>query len=60
MTEITNQDLKELILSLDKKMELSFATLTAEIRRVDEKHSAEIKRVDEKLSTQIRQVEQIP
>jgi hypothetical protein len=41
MSDITNQDLKELILAkfneLDKKVEVGFAELKGEIKRIDEK-----------------------
>jgi hypothetical protein len=49
MSEPTNQDLKDLILSLDTKIDVQFAELKGEIQRVDEKLSGEIKRVDERL-----------
>lgn len=41
MADITNQDLKELILSMDKKMEVGFANLGGEIKRVDKRVSNE-------------------
>lgn len=57
MSEPTNQDLKELILSLeknilglDKKMATGFIELKGEIKQVEERLNGEIKRVEEKLN----------
>jgi hypothetical protein len=61
MSEPTNQELKDLILSLDKKSEtqllqldkkidVQFAELKGEIKRVEEKLTGEIKCVDERLN----------
>jgi hypothetical protein len=48
MSDITNQELKELILSLDKKMEVGFTELKGEIKRVETELKGEIKRIDQK------------
>ena len=58
MSEPTNQDLKEMILSLervilnlDKKMEVGFAEVRGEIKRVEEKLTGEIKRLDTEIKS---------
>ena len=65
MSEPTNQEIKDLILSLDKridnldrKFEIKFIELKSEIIRVEEKLSGEIIRVEEKLSGEIKRVEE--
>jgi len=72
MSEPTNQDLKELILSLDKKMELSLSDLNrkidvgltqvrveiAEVRTEIAEVRGEIKRVEEKLTGEITRVDE--
>jgi hypothetical protein len=45
MSEPTNQELKDLILSLDKKMDVQFAEIKGEIKRLEEKLTGEIKRI---------------
>jgi len=71
MSEPTNQDLKELILSLDKKMELSLSELNrkidvgltqvrveiAEVRTEIAEVRGEIKRVEEKLTGEIKRLD---
>ncbi|ACK71012.1 conserved hypothetical protein [Gloeothece citriformis PCC 7424] len=53
MAEPTLQELKELILNLDKKIDTGFIRLEGEIKRVEEKLEGEIKRVEEKLEAKI-------
>ena len=60
MSEPTNQDLKDMILSieklilnLDKKIEVGLAEVRGEIKRVEEKLTGEINRLD----TEIKSVE---
>ena len=60
MSEPTNQELKELILNLDKDMRVGFESVRGEIKRVEEKLEGgikevkgEIKRVEEKLEAKI-------
>ena len=63
MSEPTNQELKELILSLDKKidlktselekkMEVGFESVRGEIKRVEEKLDAKIDGLDKRLSNE--------
>ncbi len=63
MSEPTNQELKELILSLDKKidlktselekkMEVGFESVRGEIKRVEEKLEAKIDGLDKRLSNE--------
>lgn len=72
MSEPTNQELKELILnlekavqslektvqSLDKKIDIQFIELKSEIRSVEERLGGEIKRVEERLGGEIKRVEE--
>jgi len=57
MSDITNQDLKDLILALDKKMEVGFTELKGEISRVEIQLTGEIKRVETELKGEIKRVE---
>ncbi len=54
MSESNFQELKELILDLNKRMELGFSEVRAEIKEV----RAEIKLVEERLTGRINQVEE--
>ena len=63
MSEPTNQDLKELILSLekqilglDKKIDTNFLELKAEIQRVEDSLGSEIKLAEEKLGGEIKRI----
>jgi len=65
MSDPNNADLRDLILALDRKMDaldkkvdMRFAELTGEIKRVEEKLMGEIKRVEEKLTGEIKRVEE--
>lgn len=57
MGEPSSQEIKELILALDKKIDVGFAALSGEIKRVEEKLGGEIKRVEEKLGGEIKRLE---
>jgi len=54
MSESNFQELKELILDLNKRMELGFSEVRSEIKEV----RAEIKLVEERLTGKINQVEE--
>ncbi|MBF2097851.1 MAG: Bdr protein [Gloeomargaritaceae cyanobacterium C42_A2020_066] len=58
MGEPSSQEIKELILALDKKIDVGFAAISGEINRVEEKLGGEIKRVEEKLGGKIKRVEE--
>jgi VIT1/CCC1 family predicted Fe2+/Mn2+ transporter len=58
MSEANFQELKELILDLNKKMELGFSEVRAEIKLVEERLTGKINQVEEKLTGRINQVEE--
>ncbi len=47
MIEVTKQELKELILAVDKKMETGFAKLLKEIRELGDRLSPDIEQIVE-------------
>jgi len=49
MSEPTNQELKDLILGLDKKIDLQFIELKSDIRSVEDRLSGDIKRLEERI-----------
>ncbi len=57
MSEPTNQELKDLILGLDKKIDLQFIELKSDIRSFGDRLSGEIRSVEDRLSGVIRSVE---
>ncbi len=58
MSESNFQELKELILDLNKRMELGFSEVRAEIKLVEERLTGRINQVEEKLTGRINQVEE--
>jgi hypothetical protein len=58
MSDSTFQELKELILALDKKVEVGFAEVKGEIKLVEERLTGRINQVEEKLTGRINQVEE--
>jgi hypothetical protein len=58
MSDSNFQELKELILSLDKRMEIGFSEVRSEIKLVEERLTGRINQVEEKLTGRINQVEE--
>jgi hypothetical protein len=58
MSDSNFQELKELILALDKRMEIGFSEVRSEIKLVEERLTGRINQVEEKLTGRINQVEE--
>jgi len=58
MTDTNFQELRELILAIDKRMEIGFSEVRAEIKLVEERLTGRINQVEEKLTGRINQVEE--
>jgi hypothetical protein len=58
MSEPTNQELKDLILGLDKKIDLQFIELKSDIRSFGDRLSGEIRSVGDRLSGDIKRLEE--
>jgi hypothetical protein len=65
MSEPTTQELKDLILgleklfiSLDKKMDIQFIELKSDIRSVEDRLSGEIRSVEDRLTGEIKRLEE--
>jgi len=58
MTDSNFQELKELMLDMNKRMELGFSEVRAEIKLVEERLTGRINQVEEKLTGRINQVEE--
>ncbi len=58
MSDANFQELKELILDLNRRMEVGFSEVRSEIKLVEEKLTGRINQVEEKLTGHINQVEE--
>ena len=58
MTDTNFQELRELILAIDKRMEIGFSEVRAEIKLVEERLTGRINQVEERLTGRINQVEE--
>jgi len=58
MNDSNFQELKELILDLNSRMELGFAEVRAEMKLVEERLTGRINQVEEKLTGRINQLEE--
>ena len=58
MSDSNFQELKQLILALDKRMEIGFSEVRSEIKLVEERLTGRINQVEEKLTGRINQVEE--
>ncbi len=58
MNDTNFQELRELILSIDRRMEIGFSEVRSEIKLVEERLTGRINQVEEKLTGRINQLEE--